>query len=484
MPSLADCFKNLFSISDTINLNEEFNTIYPITLLQYNYDLNNNEPNIELSTFLYYIFIHLLSGIIRKYKEKSDSQTYYFLENDDILDYELIKNLDSLLDISELIFKLELFQSKILFVTVTKDKMSDLRNIIDKKYKNFQNEDFYNDLIAIQHLEVMFNASNCLSFQDNQEDKKIFGKYYSPEKLTNFIIRVFYKLKSANITISRILDPSCGSGMFLWSYLKILTEKNTTKDSFGSAELEGIDIDYKSLLTATLMVKFLQLNKNLTEKNIGITFHHKDYLQTDPDPENLFNLIIGNPPYIRERFFDKEYRTRLRKFSTYKGKSDIYFTFIEHSYKYLLPDGYLVFILPRYWIESEFGIGLREFIKSHYSIELLIDFRNFKIFNIGVHSLILIGRRSANSKNLLDNIFTVISVKETAKNLDKLYIFLAMHLTTANLKKDTHKMDEAISILENLHNDWVKIIELTREKKIQNHEEIMTPAESFAHVCA
>ncbi|RZD14057.1 MAG: flagellar export chaperone FliS [Candidatus Acidulodesulfobacterium ferriphilum] len=73
---------------------------------------------------------------------------------------------------------------------------------------------------------------------------------------------------------------------------------------------------------------------------------------------------------------------------------------------------------------------------------------------------------------------------ETAKNLDKLYIFLAMHLTTANLKKDTHKMDEAISILENLHNDWVKIIELTREKKIQNHEEIMTPAESFAHVCA
>ncbi len=79
---------------------------------------------------------------------------------------------------------------------------------------------------------------------------------------------------------------------------------------------------------------------------------------------------------------------------------------------------------------------------------------------------------------------------ETAKNLDKLYIFVAMHLTTANLKKDVYKMDEAISILENLHNGWVKIIEIENKKKTQagqginidNSDAPIMSSESFVHV--
>ncbi|MDA8053592.1 MAG: flagellar export chaperone FliS [Deltaproteobacteria bacterium] len=57
---------------------------------------------------------------------------------------------------------------------------------------------------------------------------------------------------------------------------------------------------------------------------------------------------------------------------------------------------------------------------------------------------------------------------ETAKNLNNLYIFLSMHLTTANLKKDAHKMDEAVKILENLYNGWVNIVELEKKKALNN----------------
>ncbi|MHB1645192.1 MAG: flagellar export chaperone FliS [bacterium] len=79
---------------------------------------------------------------------------------------------------------------------------------------------------------------------------------------------------------------------------------------------------------------------------------------------------------------------------------------------------------------------------------------------------------------------------ETAKNLDKLYIFISMHLTTANLKKDVYKMDEAISILENLYNGWVKIIEIENKKKAQDRQSInldnsnaaIMSMESFVHV--
>ena len=52
---------------------------------------------------------------------------------------------------------------------------------------------------------------------------------------------------------------------------------------------------------------------------------------------------------------------------------------------------------------------------------------------------------------------------ETAKNLNKLYTFLSIHLTTANLKKDAHKLDESINIMENLLRGWRIIIE--KDKK-------------------
>ena len=52
---------------------------------------------------------------------------------------------------------------------------------------------------------------------------------------------------------------------------------------------------------------------------------------------------------------------------------------------------------------------------------------------------------------------------ETARNLNKLYTFLSIHLTTANLKKDAHKLDESLNILQNLLNGWKIIIE--KDKK-------------------
>ena len=59
---------------------------------------------------------------------------------------------------------------------------------------------------------------------------------------------------------------------------------------------------------------------------------------------------------------------------------------------------------------------------------------------------------------------------ETAKNLNKLYTFLSIHLTTANLKRDTHKLDESIAIMQNLLNGWKIIIEKDRKQNAAGSE--------------
>lgn len=68
--------------------------------------------------------------------------------------------------------------------------------------------------------------------------------------------------------------------------------------------------------------------------------------------------------------------------------------------------------------------------------------------------------------NELNNRLDMEKGGETAKNLCKLYTFLSFHLTTANLKKDSHKLDESITILENLLSGWKTIIEKDKKKNI------------------
>ena len=73
---------------------------------------------------------------------------------------------------------------------------------------------------------------------------------------------------------------------------------------------------------------------------------------------------------------------------------------------------------------------------------------------------------------------------ETAKNLNNLYIFLSMHLTTANLKKDAYKMDEAVKILENLYNGWVDIVELEKKKALNGFNDERETVNLTANVVA
>ena len=70
---------------------------------------------------------------------------------------------------------------------------------------------------------------------------------------------------------------------------------------------------------------------------------------------------------------------------------------------------------------------------------------------------------------------------ETAKNLNKLYTFLSIHLTTANLKKDAHKLDESLNILQNLLNGWKIIVEKDKKQNaVVSDVNIPLNAESIA----
>ncbi len=93
-----------------------------------------------------------------------------------------------------------------------------------------------------------------------------------------------------------------------------------------------------------------------------------------------FDLVIGNPPYIRQENI-KHLKPHLQKnFSIYKSTSDIYTYFFEQSYKVLKDNGTLSFITSNKYCRAAYGDPLREFLLKHTKINTYVDLNGVRVF--------------------------------------------------------------------------------------------------------
>jgi len=74
-----------------------------------------------------------------------------------------------------------------------------------------------------------------------------------------------------------------------------------------------------------------------------------------------------------------------------KGSTDIFITFFELGYYLLNKTGKLGYITPNTYLKTKAGEGLRNFIKFHQILKILIDFEHNQLFdNATTYSLITI----------------------------------------------------------------------------------------------
>ena len=93
-----------------------------------------------------------------------------------------------------------------------------------------------------------------------------------------------------------------------------------------------------------------------------------------------FDLIIGNPPYIRQEEI-KELKPHFSNvFEVYKGTSDIYTYFYERGFKILKDKGILNFITSNKFTRAGYGEALRDFLLKYTSILEFIDLNGIKVF--------------------------------------------------------------------------------------------------------
>ncbi|SIT77173.1 DUF7149 domain-containing protein [Pontibacter indicus] len=92
-----------------------------------------------------------------------------------------------------------------------------------------------------------------------------------------------------------------------------------------------------------------------------------------------FDVVIGNPPYIRQEELG-DFKLYLKKhFATYAGTADLYVYFVERGIDLLREGGQFSYIVPNKWMRAGYGQALRGWVQS-YTLQQLLDFGDQPVF--------------------------------------------------------------------------------------------------------
>jgi hypothetical protein len=218
------------------------------------------------------------------------------------------------------------------FERFTLEKFKNLQNKIKKKYneKLFFFEDYFNPFLGI--LENM-SQNSYLKFL-NIIDKEIFELAIPKEYFFNFIIQNFFsnlirhksgefytpkflakKMVEESYTFGeKVLDPSCGSAIFLVEILKTIISSNKSEEEKIAAinNLNGYDINPVSIFIAKINF-FLLLREKVSR--IKFNLFIKDALfPSESILQERFDLVIGNPPWYTLRDIESiEFQNQIKQ---------------------------------------------------------------------------------------------------------------------------------------------------------------------------
>lgn len=86
-----------------------------------------------------------------------------------------------------------------------------------------------------------------------------------------------------------------------------------------------------------------------------------------------FDIVVGNPPYVRHEFIPRERRAAYRElFHTFRGRSDLYVAFFEKALDSLSDAGRLCIVCPDRWMRNAYGAALRARLSSRHRVRAVI----------------------------------------------------------------------------------------------------------------
>lgn len=186
----------------------------------------------------------------------------------------------------------------------------------------------------------------------------------------------------------RILEPSCGDGAFVLPIVDALVaESPDWNDAAMETFLCAFDISEKSISKVRSAVdgKLLAAGcpKSVRERLLSRWFFCGDFLLHDFTC--TFDVIIGNPPYIRFDNIDPAKQAAYKsRYVTFSERCDMYVPFFERSMSLLSKRGVLSFICSNRFVRSSYGRRLRRMIGDSFHVSLYLNMEHAQPFETEV----------------------------------------------------------------------------------------------------
>lgn len=196
-------------------------------------------------------------------------------------------------------------------------------------------------------------------FADLDKDK-LRGGYYTSAQVAAWLCE--WAIQSADDTV---LEPSCGDGAFLEAAAQRLLSWGVTPAKIPH-HLTGVEI-----VTAEARAATERLRPDLGKAADEIVCNSDFFGWWQGTDQPAFDVIVGNPPFIRYQSFPEPHRTRAMAIMGDQGLkpnrlTNIWVPFVVAATASLKPGGRLALVLPAEILQVTYAAQLRSYLTDHF----------------------------------------------------------------------------------------------------------------------
>lgn len=291
--------------------------------------------------------------------------------------------------------------------------MNKIINTIIKKYSD--KADLMNSLVVTafvrcHHLEVgtgflaqfvdfkhdVETLPCCISLEDvitifelaiPDAERTSNGAVYTPSYIRNYIVGQVLHSATKSLDTCLCADISCGCGAFLYTLAATIHERTQAPFAFIYHHLYGVDISEMSITRAKILLSLVALLHGETIEDEDFNLYSGNSLIFDfiglPDVQmnGGFDIVVGNPPYVRSKHIDADTKRLLPCWQTSRvGNADLYIPFFEIGMSVLSDDGILGYITVNSFFKSVNARALRRYFHDNHVSLSIIDFGEQLVF--------------------------------------------------------------------------------------------------------
>lgn len=278
-----------------------------------------------------------------------------------------------------------------------------------------------------------------------QKYNKLRGGYYTPDIIARFIAEWAIRDPSDSV-----LEPSCGDGSFLSTVTSKLRALGAAPGQI-RRNVTGIELDA------------LEAQKSARYGATVICEDFFTYYRDSIDEKTQFDVIVGNPPFIRYQNFTEEYReiafSLMHKYGFHPNRlTNIWLPFLLLSCKALKPGGRFGMVIPAELFQVDYAAEARQFLSTYFDNLTLITFKQLVFNDIQQEVVLLLGEQDHGRHGIqvveLDSLFDLIEQGQAC-------------LQTAEVKRLDHSRDKWIKYY--LSSDELDLLNrLNRDPRISN----------------